>query len=80
LRLNPSYGVATFWAFWPPKSQTTLLTEEKDLDDQTELPVAGEDTQDGSPDLAAAKAPSMLPLAIGLTFTIDGYEPLKGEI
>lgn len=55
-----------------PKGQTVLLTEEEDLDDQTELPVAGEDTQDGSPDLAAAKTPSMLPSAIGLTFTVDG--------
>ena len=54
-----------------PKGQTVLLTEE-DLEDQTELPVAGEDTQDGAPDLAAAKAPSMLPSSIGLTFTVAG--------
>ena len=55
-----------------PKGQTVLLTEEEDLDDQTELPTAGEDTQDGSPDVAAAKAPSMLPSSIGLTFTVGG--------
>jgi hypothetical protein len=55
-----------------PKGQTAVLTEDEDLDDQTELPTAGEDTQDGTPDLAAAKAPSMLPSSIGLTFTVDG--------
>jgi hypothetical protein len=37
-----------------PKEQTAILAEEEDLDDQTDLPLAGEDTQDGSPDLAAA--------------------------
>ena len=55
-----------------PKGQTALLTEEEDFEDQTELPVAGEDTQDGTPDLAAAKAPSMQPSSIGLTFTVEG--------
>jgi len=28
-----------------PKGQTAILTEEEDLEDQTELPVAGEDTK-----------------------------------
>lgn len=55
-----------------PKGQTVLLTEEEDQEDQTDLATAGEDTQDGAPDLAAARAPSMLPQAIGMTFTVDG--------
>ncbi len=55
-----------------PKGQSVLLTEEEDQEDQTELAPAGADTQDGSPDLTAARAPSMLPQAIGLTFTVDG--------
>jgi hypothetical protein len=56
----------------PRGQHTTLLDEDEDLDDQTDLPTAGDDTQDGTPDTNAAKAPSMLPSSIGLTFTVDG--------
>ncbi len=56
-----------------PQGQSALLAEAEDQsDDQNELAVAGEDTQDGAPDLAASKAPSILPSSIGLTFTLDG--------
>ena len=56
-----------------PKGQSSLLDEEEDLaDDHKDLAVAGEDTEDGIPDVVASKAVSMFPSSIGMTFTVDG--------
>lgn len=56
-----------------PRNQTAFPDDPEDLtEDQTELAVAGEDTEDGVADSMVPQAVSMLPSAIGMTFTIDG--------
>ena len=56
-----------------PRNQTAFPDEPDDLtEDQTELAVAGEDTEDGIADSIVSKAVGMLPSSIGLTFTVDG--------
>jgi hypothetical protein len=41
-----------------PKGQTAILTEEEDLEDQTELPVAGEDTKAKKPPRSLGNPPT----------------------
>jgi len=56
-----------------PRGQTAFPDAPEDLtEDTTELAVAGEDTEEGVADSVLPKAVSMLPSAIGLTFTVDG--------
>ncbi len=55
-----------------PKEQTAFIEESRDLvGEQTDLAVAGNDTEDGVADSQVPKSVSMLPSSMGMTFTVD---------